>query len=219
MSKEAKEDPLAPVADTARKGMFYILGFAVLLLLVYFLWFGGALSQPLSEKTGTWGAFGDFFGGIMNPVVALFATYWLINSIRLQQGELADTRQALQEATINQASMAKTSKTTAILESLSSRLSSINIELQSAKQIKLFYLEQLVATGDGAILRDADSFSMIMHGKLGRAKEIINEGGGKESADKSILDIEGEIERLEFDREVVIELIKSYGKELSLTYL
>ncbi len=76
-----------------------------LLLLGYWFWFGFLNDVPLSKyEPSTWGAFGDFIGGILNPFVALCALYWLTRSIEMQrqelsatQKELADTRKLIAE--------------------------------------------------------------------------------------------------------------------------
>ena len=59
---------------------------AVLVLAVagyYALNFG----PKVSSDTGTWGQFGDFFGGTLNPVFAMLAFLALLWSIALQAAE------------------------------------------------------------------------------------------------------------------------------------
>lgn len=74
-----------------------LIVFALFLLpLAYVLWFGVAQEKPLSVKTEDWGAFGDFIGGILNPLVALSAFYWLVHSVVIQKTELQATTAALQ---------------------------------------------------------------------------------------------------------------------------
>lgn len=74
--------------------------YAMLLVFVlaasYCGWFWLVKDQVLSENTATWGSFGDYIGGIMNPVVALLALYWLTQSISIQKQELHDTRLVLE---------------------------------------------------------------------------------------------------------------------------
>ncbi|MBD9354813.1 putative phage abortive infection protein [Methylomonas albis] len=50
----------------------------------------------LSANNADWGTFGDYIGGTLNPVIAGFAFYWIIQSYRLQKDELSDTRKILQ---------------------------------------------------------------------------------------------------------------------------
>ncbi|MEG8241300.1 hypothetical protein MKR66_16250 [Acinetobacter baumannii] len=51
----------------------------------------------ITEAAQHWGTVGDFFGGILNPIFALFAFYWLTYSVRLQIKELAETRNELKK--------------------------------------------------------------------------------------------------------------------------
>jgi hypothetical protein len=75
-------------------------------LALYFLSFNG----PLSDKQGTWGEFGDYMGGVVNPIIGL-CTVWLLtvslrqNQIALQQAkdELNLARQALEASSVMQA--------------------------------------------------------------------------------------------------------------------
>lgn len=70
----------------------------------------------LSEGLATWGTFGDFFGGILNPIFALFAFYWLTYSVRLQIKELKETREELSKAAQAQEESAKHQEEIARLE-------------------------------------------------------------------------------------------------------
>ncbi len=85
------------------------IGIALILIIsvlsIYFIKFHG----KLHSDQGTWGTFGDFVGGTLNPVLAALAFYWLTSSIRLQLQELRDTRDVLKETSDHQ-------KTIALLE-------------------------------------------------------------------------------------------------------
>ncbi|MDX8156816.1 putative phage abortive infection protein [Acinetobacter pittii] len=63
-----------------------------------------------------WGPVGDFFGGILNPIFALFAFYWLTYSVRLQIKELKETREELKKAAAAQEESARHQKSIADLE-------------------------------------------------------------------------------------------------------
>lgn len=65
---------------------------AVVVIGVYILQFKG---RPLSINTEDWGQFGDYFGGVLNPIVAGLALFLLAISVNLQRTELAETRKAL----------------------------------------------------------------------------------------------------------------------------
>lgn len=66
--------------------------------------------------SGDWGTFGDFIGGILNPIFALFAFYWLTYSVRLQIKELKDTRTELAKASVAQEKSAEHQESIAELE-------------------------------------------------------------------------------------------------------
>lgn len=74
-----------------------ILGLAIflffgLLLIYYFNIF------PLDEtKKGEWGTFGDFIGGTLNPLFALFSLFAIIYTIKIQTEELELSRKELEE--------------------------------------------------------------------------------------------------------------------------
>jgi hypothetical protein len=61
---------------------------------LYWRQFHGALS----DKQEAWGQFGDFVGGVINPVVGLLTVFGLAGTVLLQVGQLALSRQALHEA-------------------------------------------------------------------------------------------------------------------------
>lgn len=72
--------------------------FAVALIVVigvlysYFVSFG---SLPLSKDQATWGQFGDYLGGALNPLISLFALFALLWTIVLQSKELHETKNEL----------------------------------------------------------------------------------------------------------------------------
>lgn len=70
--------------------------FAALLPFAYWIWFSVVNHIPAERSdTAKWGAFGDFVGGLLNPVVAFLALFWLTRSITIQREELRDTKRAL----------------------------------------------------------------------------------------------------------------------------
>lgn len=80
-----------------KQQMFYsklIIGSIIILVLI--LYFSN-FHVSVSVDNGDWGTFGDFFGGILNPVIASFALYWLITSVNLQIQELKKTNEALEK--------------------------------------------------------------------------------------------------------------------------
>lgn len=65
---------------------------------VYYLWWNVYAKLPKNvTDPGAWGTFGDFVGGLLNPLVAFLALFWLTRSIQIQRTELRETRLALDE--------------------------------------------------------------------------------------------------------------------------
>lgn len=52
---------------------------------------------PTTENPGAWGTFGDFLGGLLNPLVSTLTLFVAISVWRLQKVELEQTKQALEE--------------------------------------------------------------------------------------------------------------------------
>lgn len=101
---------------------FVVYSVLLLMLLaagVYLIRFGiPSTSSGLTGGRDAWGQLGDYFGGLMNPVVALAALVLLAWSIRIQKQELAETRAALEESAKSQAQMARHSATTVRINAL-----------------------------------------------------------------------------------------------------
>jgi putative phage abortive infection protein len=64
----------------------------------YFVWFYIKNGYSISLDTATWGTFGDYMGGILSPLIAFLAFYWLTQSVLIQKTELRDTKNALEES-------------------------------------------------------------------------------------------------------------------------
>lgn len=70
--------------------MFFVAG-------LYAARFGWWLGRSLSLDPASWGEFGDYFGGVLNPIVALAALGLLAWSISIQRSELKATQKALRD--------------------------------------------------------------------------------------------------------------------------
>ncbi|HCE93285.1 MAG TPA: hypothetical protein DEV74_12410 [Acidovorax sp.] len=92
-----KEDANSSESNLERFLNNLIPGIAVLLGLVlgaYVLWFS---SQGISTNPSDWGTLGDYFGGLMNPLIS-FATLLVAYAVwKLQRVELDETKTALKE--------------------------------------------------------------------------------------------------------------------------
>ncbi|MDC4276315.1 hypothetical protein NQ637_17955, partial [Acinetobacter baumannii] len=91
-----------------------IIIFLIIIAVVFFY----LIMKDINVKDAAqhWGPVGDFFGGILNPIFALFAFYWLTYSVRLQIKELKETREELKKAAAAQVESARHQESIAALE-------------------------------------------------------------------------------------------------------
>lgn len=85
----------------------------------YVLWFGLWHRMELSKDPEHWAQFGDYFTGVVTPVITFFALFWLILSVKTQRTELTETKQALVESAIAQEKLVKASLKSAEISALS----------------------------------------------------------------------------------------------------
>ena len=90
-------DEIIKLERTIKTTKFFAIAFVIIIPTIYILWFNILNEQPLSKDSSIWGTFGDFMGGVLNPVVALLAFYWLTKSVLIQKTELAATQEILRE--------------------------------------------------------------------------------------------------------------------------
>lgn len=128
--KENNERP------TAGFSKWVIVAAAIIALGAYALEFW---CRDFSSDPAEWGQFGDYMGGILNPIVAFGAFLWLVASVRVQERELSDTKTTLKKTLDEQRRQAEISLLTARIESLNIELSSIVNELNHyrSRQLKL----------------------------------------------------------------------------------
>jgi hypothetical protein len=69
----------------------FSISVAVMLIGLYFWKF----SDVLAEKQDVWGQFGDYVGGILNPLFSLTALFALLYTIKLQSKELHESTEQL----------------------------------------------------------------------------------------------------------------------------
>lgn len=111
-----------------------VAGFAVALVATYLIYFGVHLKQSAATDANTWGTFGDFVGGLMNPVVAFAAFFWLTESVKMQKQELADTRHELANATAAQQLLVENGRKSVELAALTTLLNVNNNDIARFEQ-------------------------------------------------------------------------------------
>lgn len=92
-----KSEPKDAAADTADGTLLrtlpIIAGLLALFMLGSYALTFSAL--PFTESPGAWGEFGDYMGGVLNPVISLFTLMVAISVWSLQKKELKATQNAL----------------------------------------------------------------------------------------------------------------------------
>ncbi|WP_053842932.1 hypothetical protein [Paracidovorax avenae] len=114
------EDEAKSLQDEINRWKLGIVGAASLAVVAYAAWFGLRHGLILSDGPGTWGEFGDFLGGLLNPLVAFAAFYWLTRSVQLQKSELEESRRALEESSEAQKQQAEQGRVSVRLDALMS---------------------------------------------------------------------------------------------------
>ncbi|NJN00783.1 MAG: hypothetical protein HC793_04210 [Aquincola sp.] len=136
-------DPLASLDKSIRRAHVTVQGIAIVAIATYMIWFWLLQDLPLSDSGAVWGVFGDFLGGLLNPVVAYAAFYWLTQSVRIQKQELADTRAALTEAATAQTQQVELSRATVQLSALSALANTSAAEIRFTQTEIQFVVDQL----------------------------------------------------------------------------
>lgn len=99
---------------------------------------------PNDTATGKWGEFGDFVGGILNPLIAGGALFWLIRSVTIQRTELAESRRALNDSAESQRQQVDESKRIARINALSALVTTLESQITALQGELRFMAQQLV---------------------------------------------------------------------------
>ena len=152
---------------------------AVSALLAYVTWFALLLGAPISEDPDSWGTFGDYIGGLLNPLVAACALYWLTASVKLQKAELAATRNELaltrSELAASrgaQEAQARVTHLSAQINSLSLRLDAVTTNLSHVQTRLQYVLSQADINGLHRQLYDLRGGGQVAIGKLANQLEV-----------------------------------------------
>jgi len=94
-----------------------------------------------SSDPAEWGQFGDYLGGILNPIVAFGAFLWLVASVKFQKEELAATKTALEKSQSAQQQQADTSLLTAQINTFNIQLSRVSGKIQELRTKQLYISE------------------------------------------------------------------------------
>lgn len=137
----------------------FAMALFLLIVAVYLVWFAVInLGRP-SEDPAVWGQFGDYVGGVLNPLIAFLAFYWLTKSVLLQRQELQETKEALVASAKSQKqqeghalSSVRVNALTALVVSYNSDVDRIRGEISRLNEIPP---GQLGRGADGRRIKDA----------------------------------------------------------------
>ena len=118
-----------------------LLGSAAAAIVVVIVLYRFHFNGPLTADSGTWGEFGDFFGGTLNPIFAFLSFTALVVTLAIQtrqldvsvrqleasQKELESTRLELQRSADSQAATAAALTRQAEMAALSARIAAISV--------------------------------------------------------------------------------------------
>ncbi len=86
--KATTKKPFDEMLDSIRKEQRFLLVCAAGVFVLVFGFYVYHFHDGFSPKTDAWGQFGDYFGGILNPVFAFLGFFALLKTITLQCAEL-----------------------------------------------------------------------------------------------------------------------------------
>lgn len=176
----------------ARKHPVGVVCIIVLIVLgFYFVNF----HNGLSKGNGDWGTFGDYVGGILNPVIASFAFYLIAKTYELQKTELEATRNLLGVSTNAQEKQIKLAALTALLNSNLMRIDTLKAE-------------SFVYKGKLPIPQKTTMAARIQEMEMDRITMATNPG--LDRIRTRLDDIESEIEKLQIENSSLEEQIKLF---------
>lgn len=73
--------------------LIFTIALLIFVILFYVIYFAFINDYSLSNQTDTWGQFGDYLGGVLNPIFAFFTILLLLITIYQQKNELKDNKE------------------------------------------------------------------------------------------------------------------------------
>lgn len=115
----------------------FLIGLCLVAVVILGFYFGN-FHGGLSTENGVWGTFGDYVGGILNPLIASFAFYLIAETYKLQKEaynlqktELEETRKLLEISTKAQEAQVNLAALTAQHNLNLTRISALELEKMS----------------------------------------------------------------------------------------
>lgn len=130
--------------------VIYIIVGIILFVVGFYLY---KFHYGLSNANGDWGTFGDYVGGILNPVIAAFAFYLIAKTYELQKKELEETRKLLVISTAAQNAQVKLAALSALHNLNVTRIGRLELEKRSLLERESQYMRPI--DNPNEIMREA----------------------------------------------------------------
>lgn len=163
----------------------------VVSLLLYFWKF----NDGYSDEQAVWGAFGDYIGGILNPVISLCTLIIALMVFKLQKEELSETKQALSSSAETALLQAKIDIETSLLQISISKKESIENDIQRLAGTDFTYGSGFSRTFalDGSILSQQKQIVETIDKQTKQLKDVIKDIEMHESEILSLYKLLGNI--------------------------
>lgn len=96
--RSIEADKFPEITKRIRRSYWVAAAIGIAVVSAYVIVWAGANAIRDTSDPAAWGQFGDYVGGLLNPVIAGLAFYWLTQSVKIQHAELSESRIALQES-------------------------------------------------------------------------------------------------------------------------
>lgn len=126
MSTKEKEDDLKDLQKKIRFSTIIAIIIVTTVFSSYIGYLGIYKDLQISNDSGSWGTFGDFIGGLLNPIIAGLAFYWLTQSVLIQKKELSETQNVLKETEKTQKKQRFENSFFSLLEQMNAVFSQLN---------------------------------------------------------------------------------------------
>lgn len=103
-----------------------------LAIITYALTLGVHFKLPFSNSPADWGALGDYFGGVLNPILSFFSILLIIKSIDLQRESNIDFRNELEHSKRDSQLRSFESKLFALISTQAEQFKHFSLLLQDA---------------------------------------------------------------------------------------
>ena len=107
----------------------------VIAIIIVFIFALNFYKYPISDNIGDWGTFGDYIGGILNPIVGLATVLLVIISITTQQKELRASLQEMKSANEATARMSFEQSLFAWLENYHLQIKEIELDTYKGRMV------------------------------------------------------------------------------------